>query len=51
MPMGGIELAKLCEIEMMLGGGRLVAGVVIVNAKVFDGPDGAETETPAPSAG
>jgi hypothetical protein len=43
VPTGGTEV---CEIEMMLGEGRL-AGVVIVNGMVFDGPDGAETETPA----
>lgn len=47
VPTGGFKLIKLCESEIMLGGGRLVPGVVIVNAAVFDGPDGAETDTPA----
>jgi hypothetical protein len=29
------------------GAGRLVPGVVIVNATVFEGPDAFDTETPA----
>jgi hypothetical protein len=45
VPTEGFKLNKLCEIEMMFGGG-MVAGVVIVNGRVFDGPVGAETETP-----
>ena len=44
VPTGGTEV---CEIEVMIGSGRLVKGVVIVKGMVFDVPDGVETETPA----
>ena len=37
----------IVDAVVMLGAGRLVPGVVIVNATVFDGPDAFDTETPA----
>ena len=38
---------KLCEIDVMLGGARLVVGVVIVKGMVFELPVAEETEIPA----
>lgn len=36
-----------CDSEMMLGGGRLVEGVVIVNGMELDDPVAADTDTKA----
>ena len=38
---------EVCDSEVILGAGRLVAGVVMVNGNVFDVADEFETETPA----
>jgi hypothetical protein len=37
----------IVDAVAIVGAGRLVPGVVIVNATVFDGPDAFDTETPA----
>ena len=37
----------IVDDAVMVGVGRLVPGVVIVNATVFEGPDAFDTETPA----
>jgi hypothetical protein len=45
VPTGGTKKNKLCEIELMLGEGRLVVGVVMVKDRLFDVPEAFDTET------